>query len=83
MPEAAMNEYADPVARKHYIGSPWKLPRMQAIPEAMSVQQLPDLHLRGCIAAADAGHHARPDFFADYVHEPTPDAPATAAGYNL
>lgn len=33
------------------------------------VQQLSDFHLRDCIAAPDAGHHARPDFFANYVHQ--------------
>lgn len=42
---------------------------MQSIPEAMPVQQLSDFHLRDCIAAPDTGHHARPDFFADYVHQ--------------
>jgi hypothetical protein len=42
---------------------------VQAIPEAMPVQQPSDPHLRGRIAAADASHHARPDFTADYVHD--------------
>lgn len=69
MPEAAMNEYADPMARKHHIGFSREIFWVQAIPEAMPMQQPPNLHLRGSIAAADASHHARPDFTANYVHD--------------
>lgn len=69
MPEAAMNKDADPMARKHHIGFPRKIFLVQAIPEAMPMQQPPDPHLRGRVAAADASHHARPDFTADYVHD--------------
>lgn len=69
MPEAAVNENADVVAREYDIWLTWKLTRMQAIPEAMFVQQLPDLHLGRCVAATNGGHHARPDLFTDYVHD--------------
>jgi hypothetical protein len=69
MPEAAMNENADVVARKHYVWPTRKPPRMQSKPEAMPMEQLPDLHLGRCIAAADSGHHPRPDFFTDYIHD--------------
>jgi hypothetical protein len=69
VPEAAMNENADVVARKYYVWPTWKLPRVQSIPEAMPMEQLPDLHLGRCIAAADSGHHPRPDFFTDYIHD--------------
>lgn len=69
VPEAALNENADFVTGKHHVWPTWKLSRMQSIPEAMPMQQLPDLHLGSCIAAANSGHHARPDFFTDYVHD--------------
>ncbi len=69
MPKAAMNENADPMARQHHIGLSRKIFSMQAIPEAMPMQQLPNLYFRGRIAAADASHHARPDFFANYIHD--------------
>lgn len=69
MPEATMNEDADPIAAKHHIWFPWKILLVQAVPEAMPMQKPSNLHLRGCIAAADASHHARPDFTADYVHD--------------
>lgn len=69
VPKAAMNENADPMARQHHIGFPWKILSVQTIPEAMPMQQPPNLHFRGRIAAADASHHARPDFFANYVHD--------------
>jgi len=35
----------------------------------MPMQQLPELHFWGRITATDASHHARPDFFANYVHD--------------
>ncbi|MOA66229.1 hypothetical protein D3C78_1929110 [compost metagenome] len=64
-----MDENAKVVASKYDVWPTWKLPRMQSIPEAMLMQQAPDLHLGGCIAAANTGHHPRSDFFTDYVHE--------------
>jgi hypothetical protein len=82
VPEAAMNENADVVARKHYVWPTWKLPRVQSIPEAMPMQQLPDLQLGRCIAAANSGHHARPDLFADYVHDRAPDEFAVSPRYS-
>lgn len=45
VPEASMNENADVVARKHNVWPTWKIPRVQSIPEAMLMQQLPDLQL--------------------------------------
>jgi hypothetical protein len=69
VPKAAMNKNADVVARKHDVWLTWKLPRMQSIPEAVPMQQLTDLHFGRCIAAANSGHHPRPDFFTDYVHD--------------
>lgn len=69
VPEATMNEDAYPVTSQHYIGFAWKILLVQAIPEAMPMQQTPDLDFRRCIATTNASHHARPDFFADYVHE--------------
>ncbi|BBH35642.1 putative uncharacterized protein [Pseudomonas sp. St290] len=78
-----MNEDADTVTREYDIGFAWKISLMQAIPEALPMKQLPDLHLWQCIAAADARHHSRPDFSADYVHEQPPDELAPIAGYLL
>lgn len=75
VPVASVNEYADLVTSKHYVWSSRKAAMVQPIPEAMPMQQLPDFHLRRCIAAADASHHARPDFFADYVHYRFPAEP--------
>jgi hypothetical protein len=69
VPETAMNENADVVAGKHHVWPTWKLPRMQSIPEAMPMEQLPDLHLGRCIASANSGHHPRPDLFTDYIHD--------------
>lgn len=69
VPKAAVNKNADLMARQHHIGFSWKIFSVQAIPEAMPMQQPPNLHFRGSIAAADASHHARPDFFANYVHD--------------
>lgn len=69
VPKAAVNENADPIPRQHHIGFPWKILSVQAIPEAMPMEQPPNRHLRRRIAAADASHHARPDFFANYVHD--------------
>ena len=48
---------------------------MQAVPEPMPMQQLPNFHLRRGIAASYTSHHARPDFFAHYVHENVPNKP--------
>lgn len=81
VPEATMNEDADTITREHDIGFAGKISLMQAIPEALPMKQLPDLHLWQCIAAADARHHSRPDFSADYVHEQPPDELAPVAGY--
>ena len=83
VPEATMNEDADTMTREYDIGFAWKISLMQAIPEALPVKQFPDLHLWQCIAAADARHHSRPDFSADYVHEHPPDELASGAGYLL
>lgn len=73
VPETPVNEYADAVAGENHIGSARKLPRMQAIPEAVPMQQSPNLHFRQRVATANPGHHARPDFFADYIHDRNPD----------
>lgn len=69
VPEAAMDENAKVVARKHHVWPTWELSKMKSIPEAMPMQQLPDLHLGERITAANSSHHARPDFFTDYVHD--------------
>lgn len=69
MPEAAVNENADVVARKYDVWLTWKLSGMQAIPEAMPMQELSDLHLGRCVAATYGGHHARSYLFTDYVHD--------------
>lgn len=65
-----MNKDADTMTSEYEIGSAGKISLMQAIPEALSMKQLPDLHFRRCVATADARHHSRPDFSADYVHAP-------------
>jgi len=83
VPEATMNEDTDMVTREYDIGVAWKISLVQAIPEALSMKQLPDLHLWQCIAAADARHHSRSDFSTDYVHEQPPDELALVAGYPL
>lgn len=82
VPETAMNEYADAVAGEHQIGSSRKLPRMQTIPEAVPMQQSPNLHFRQRVATANPGHHARPDFFADYIHDRNPDELAFQGAYS-
>lgn len=69
MPETAMDENAEFIARKYDVWPTRERPTMQSIPEAMPMQQLPYLHFGRCITAANAGHHPRPDFFTDYVHE--------------
>lgn len=69
VPEAALNENAELVTWKHHVWPTRKLSRVQSIPEAMPMQQLPYLQFGRCITAANAGHHPRPDFFTDYVHE--------------
>jgi len=68
VPEAAMNKDADTMTRQYEVGFTGKISLMQAIPEALSMKQFPYLHLWRCIATANARHHSRPDFSADYVH---------------
>lgn len=65
-----MNKDTDTMTSEYEIGSAGKISLMQAIPEALSMKQLPDLHFWRCIATAYARHHSRPDFSADYVHAP-------------
>lgn len=82
VPEAAVNENAKPVTGKHQIRPPRKPLLVEAISEAMPMQQSPYLHFRSCVAAANARHHARPDFFADDVHESRPDDLSPSRGYD-
>jgi len=63
-----MYENTEPVTRKHQVRPSRQISLVQAIPEAIPMQQTPNRHFRRRVAAANASHHARPDFFADYVH---------------
>lgn len=76
VPEAAVNEDADSVTGKYQIRPAGKILLMKAVPEAVPMQQPPHLHFGRGVAAADARHHARPDFLTDDVHESRPDDPS-------
>jgi hypothetical protein len=64
-----MNEDAYPVTSQHCVGFAWKIPLVQVVLKAIPMLRTPDIELRQCIATMNASHHARPDFFAEYVHE--------------
>lgn len=67
MPETAMNEDYCMVFRQHDIRMSRQLPVMQPVPETVTVQILPDDHLRLRILAPYPGHHPAAGFLVDDI----------------
>ena len=68
MPVASMHKQYPPTRGKHQIRSPRKRRHMEPIPISHAVEQMPDEHLRLCVAGAYASHVSAALLSADAVH---------------
>jgi len=70
MPETSMNEHDRPPARQYDVGPTGKVSHVQAIPQALAMQEAAHEQLGPCIASLNGSHHSRPRFGVDDVgHE--------------
>lgn len=69
-----MDEYAYPVSWEHDIWRPREAPHVQPVAKALRMQQFAHFYFWTGILAADTGHHAGANLFADYVHLDIPVA---------
>ena len=68
MPEATMDEYANPQPRQHDIRFPRQILAMQPVTIAVSVQKPAHQHFRFCVLPLDARHHSGPSGRVNDVH---------------
>jgi len=68
MPVAPMYEKHYAMAWKNKIWRTGQLPVVQAIAQALAMQEAPDQEFRPRVLAANPRHHSRPDFGRDDVH---------------